>query len=108
MAAMRPIRQGPPGRVNHHTPSPVAAGVRDSFAQDVERAVDVRVEAAPIAGAEQAAFGGVIRHQAVRLAIQVWAVLRRRDPRVHATHSTLGRRLTVGADPRTMMAPVVA
>ena len=31
-AAMRPIRQGDPDRVNYHTPSPVAKGVRDCFA----------------------------------------------------------------------------
>ena len=55
-AAMRPIRQGKPDRVNHDTPSPVADGVRDSFAQDIDRAVDVRIQAAPIAGAEQAAL----------------------------------------------------
>ena len=52
---MGPIRQGDPGGVNYHTPYPVAEGVRDYFSQDVERAIDVRVEAdAQSAGAETA------------------------------------------------------
>jgi len=31
-AAMRPIDQGNPGRVDYHTPYPVAKGVRDYVA----------------------------------------------------------------------------
>src|SRR5262249_23083409 len=56
MAAMRPIGQGHPDRVNDHTPDPVAHGVRDSFAQDGVRAGAVRVEASPSARAKQPAF----------------------------------------------------
>ena len=37
-AAMRPIGQGHPDRVNHHTPDPAAHGVRDDCAQESARA----------------------------------------------------------------------
>ena len=53
---MWPIRQGNPDRVNYYTPYPVAEGVRDYFAQDIVRAIHIRVEAPPIAGAEQSAL----------------------------------------------------
>src|SRR5215510_1766371 len=56
MAAMRPIRQGNPDRVNYDTRYPVAQGVWDYFSHDVERTVDVRIQAAPIAGTEQPTF----------------------------------------------------
>src|SRR5262249_32584447 len=55
-AAMRPMRQGNPDRVNYDTPYPVAKGVRDSFAHNVVRAIDVGVEASPIARAIQPAL----------------------------------------------------
>jgi hypothetical protein len=51
-AAMWPIRQGNPDRVNDHTPSPVAEGVWDYFSQAIVRAVDVGVEATPVGGPE--------------------------------------------------------
>src|SRR6516162_2345436 len=56
IAAMRPIRQGHPDRVNHHTPYPVAKGVRDSFAQDVVGAIHIRIDATPVGGLEQPAL----------------------------------------------------
>ena len=48
IAAIRPIRQGNPDGVNYYTLYPVAKGVRDYFANDVVRAIHIRVEAAPI------------------------------------------------------------
>ena len=45
---MRPIRRGHPDGVNYYARYPVAKGVRDYFSHDVVRAIDVRVEAAPI------------------------------------------------------------
>jgi hypothetical protein len=56
ISAMRPIRQGHPDRVNYNTPSPIAEGVWDSFAQNVEGSVAVRVQAASSARAKQPAF----------------------------------------------------
>jgi hypothetical protein len=54
ITAMRPIRQGDPDGVNYNTPYPIAEGVWDYFAQNIEGAVDVRVQAAPIARAIEA------------------------------------------------------
>ena len=56
IAAMRPIRQGNPDGVNHYTPSPIAEGVWDYFANDVVGAIDVRVESAPAACTEPSTF----------------------------------------------------
>ena len=53
--ALWSIRQGKPDGVNYDTPYPVAKGVRDYFAQDVVRAVHVRIQAPSIARAKQAA-----------------------------------------------------
>jgi hypothetical protein len=55
-AAMWPIRQGDPDGVSHHTPYPIAEGVWDYFAQDVERAIAVRIQATPVGGLKQPAF----------------------------------------------------
>ena len=53
---MRPIRQGDPDGVNYYTPYPVGKGVRNYSAQDIVGAIDVRIQATPIAGAEQSAL----------------------------------------------------
>jgi hypothetical protein len=53
--AMGPIRQGNPDGVNDHTCCPVAKGVRDYFSHDIERAVDIRIQAAPRTRAEEPA-----------------------------------------------------
>src|SRR5215472_9932402 len=50
------IHQGHPDGVNYNTRYPVANSVRDYFAQNIVRAIDVRVEALPGAGAKQPAF----------------------------------------------------
>ena len=44
IAAMRPICQGNPDGVNYHTRYPVAKGVWDYFAQNVVRAIHIRVD----------------------------------------------------------------
>jgi hypothetical protein len=53
ITAMRPMCQRDPDGVNYHTRYPVAKGVRDYFAQNVVRAVDVGIEAASTPGAKQ-------------------------------------------------------
>src|SRR5271169_822461 len=53
ISAMSPICQGNPGGVNYDAPYPVAEGVRDYFSQDVERAVDVGIEATPVGSLKQ-------------------------------------------------------
>ena len=55
-AAMWPIRQGDPDRVNYDTRYPVAQSVRDYFSHDVERTVDIGIEAPPIARAIEPAL----------------------------------------------------
>ena len=58
---MRPIHQGNPDGVNHHTPYPIAKGIWDYCAPNVVRAFDVRVQAAPAAGSEQPALDALAR-----------------------------------------------
>src|SRR5215469_8977734 len=73
ISAMRPIHQGHPDRVNHHTLYPIAKGVWDYFSHDVVRAVDVRVEVASAAGAKHSAFdalAGIHSVFAARLQIE--------------------------------------
>ena len=53
---MWPIRQGDPDRVNYDTRYPVAQSVRDYFSHDVERTVDIGIEAPPIARAIEPAL----------------------------------------------------
>jgi hypothetical protein len=59
ITAMWPMRQGNPDGVNYDTPYPVAKGVRDYFAQDVVRAIDVCVEPASIARAKKATLNSL-------------------------------------------------
>src|SRR5262249_53332076 len=56
IAAMRPIRQCDPDRVDYDTRYPIAEGVWDYFAHDVVRTVDVRIQAPPIARAIEPAL----------------------------------------------------
>src|SRR5258708_34728243 len=73
ISAVRPIHQGNPDGVNCYTRYPVAGGVWAYFAQDVVRAVDVRVQPAPVARAEQSALdalAGIDRVLADRLQVQ--------------------------------------